>query len=121
MIQDKTEKRIAVFLIVIFIMGLIPILLIAKYNYPCADDFGFSAYSRIAWKETHSLLQVLKGAMITVKERWLGWQGTFSSIFVMALQPAIFGEDGYRMVPWIMIGTMCFSSVFLFQDRKSVV
>ena len=114
MIQDKTEKRIAVFLIVIFIMGLIPILLIAKYNYPCADDFGFSAYSRIAWKETHSLLQVLKGAMITVKERWLGWQGTFSSIFVMALQPAIFGEDGYRMVPWIMIGTMCFSSVFLF-------
>ena len=67
----------------------------------------------IAWKETHSLLQVLKGAMITVK-KMVGWQGTFSSIFVMALQPAIFGEDGYRMVPWIMIGTMCFSSVFFY-------
>lgn len=116
MIQDKTEKRIAVFLIFIFILGLIPILLIARYNYPCADDFGFSAYSHIAWKESHSLFEVFKGAVITVKERWLGWQGTFSSIFVMALQPAIFGEAGYSMVPWIMIGAMCLSSVFLFHS-----
>ena len=79
MIQDKTEKRIAVFsyYYCFLFFGLIPILVIAKYNYPCADDFGFSAYSRIAWKETHSLLQVLKGAIITVKDRWLGWQGPF--------------------------------------------
>lgn len=111
--QINTEKKIAVFLTLVFLMGLIPVMLIARYNYPCADDFGFSAYSHIAWKETHSLLQVLKGAVTTVKERWLGWQGTFSSIFVMALQPAVFGENAYSLVPWIIIGAMSLSTLFL--------
>ncbi|SFH53297.1 hypothetical protein SAMN05216405_3989 [Lachnospiraceae bacterium NLAE-zl-G231] len=111
--QNITEKRIAGFLIIVFILALIPVLYIGKYNYPCADDFGFSAYSHIAWEETHSILQVVIGALTTVKERWFGWQGTFSSIFVMALQPAVFGEAGYRLVPWIMIGAMSFSTLFL--------
>ncbi len=113
MMQKNTEKRIAVFLILVFLIGLFPVMLIARYNYPCADDFGFSAYSHIAWEETHSLLQVLNGAVKTVRERWLGWQGTFSSIFVMALQPAVFGENAYSLVPWIMIGAMSLSTLFL--------
>lgn len=108
-----TEKRIAGFLVIVFILALIPVLLIGKYNYPCADDFGFSAYSHIAWEETQSIFQVVIGALKTVKERWFGWQGTFSSIFVMALQPAVFGEAGYTLVPWIMIGAMSFSTLFL--------
>jgi len=111
--QKMTEKRIAGFLVIVFILALIPVLLIGKYNYPCADDFGFSAYSHIAWEETQSIFQVVIGALKTVKERWFGWQGTFSSIFVMALQPAVFGEAGYTLVPWIMIGAMSFSTLFL--------
>ena len=111
--QKMTEKRIAGFLVIVFILALIPVLWIGKYNYPCADDFGFSSYSHIAWEETKSIIQVVSGALKTVKERWFGWQGTFSSIFVMALQPAVFGEAGYRLVPWIMIGAMSFSTLFL--------
>lgn len=53
--QKMTEKRIAGFLVIVFILALIPVLLIGKYNYPCADDFGFSAYSHIAWEETQSI------------------------------------------------------------------
>lgn len=110
--NKMTEKWIAGFLTIIFILALIPVLIIAKYNYPCADDFGFSVYSHIAWEETHSIFQVFAGALKTVKERWFGWQGTFSSIFVMSLQPAVFGEAGYRWVPWIMIGAISFSTLF---------
>ena len=111
--RKTTEKIIAAFLIIIFIIALIPVLYIGKYNYPCADDFGFSAYSHIAWKESHSILQVLIGAVTMVIERWFSWQGTFFSIFVMSLQPAVFGEAGYRLVPWIMIGAMSLSTLFL--------
>lgn len=109
----KFEYKIMFFLIIFFIAGLVPIFLLARYNYPCADDFGFSAYSHIAWIESHSFFQVLKGAWNTVIERWWGWQGTFSSILVMSLQPSIYGESGYILVPWIMIGTMSLSTIFL--------
>lgn len=108
-----TEDKTAFFLTLVFLAGLVPILILAWYDYPCADDFGFSAYSHIAWQETRSVLQAIKGAFRTVVERWFGWQGTFSSIFVMALQPALWGEGGYRLVPWIMIGAMSLSTLFL--------
>lgn len=110
--SEKFAAKVSVFLVLLFIAALIPIALISRYDYPCADDFGFSAYSHIAWQETHSLPSVLGGAVRTVVERWFGWQGTFSSIFVMALQPAIWGEAFYCLVPWIMIGAMSASSLF---------
>lgn len=107
------EKKAACLLSVFFLAGLIPIFLLARYNYPCADDFGYSAYTHIAWQETHSVLSVLRGVWDTVVERWYNWQGTFSSIFLMALQPGIWGEGWYCLVPWIMIGAMGASSFFL--------
>ena len=111
--KRNAGAKISIFLTFLFLAGLIPVLLLGRYNYPCADDFGFSAYSHIAWMETRSVYQVLKGAWQTVVERWIGWQGTFSSIFVMALQPAIWGEGAYCLVPWIMIGAMSSSTLFL--------
>ena len=112
--SEKFATKVSVFLVLLFIAGLIPIALISRYDYPCADDFGFSAYSHIAWQETHSVPAVIGGAVQTVIERWSGWQGTFSSIFVMALQPAVWGETFYFLVPWIMIGAMSASSLYLF-------
>ncbi len=108
----KTESKISILLTALFIAGLIPIFLLGRYDYPSADDYGFSAYSHVAWMQSHSIIQVLKGAGETVIERWYGWQGTFSSIFVMALQPGIWGM--YSMVPWIMIGAMTLSTLFFF-------
>lgn len=108
----KTESKIAIMLIALFIAGLIPIFLLGRYDYQSADDYGFSAYSHVAWMQSHSVIQVLKGAVKTVIERWYGWQGTFSSIFVMALQPGIWGM--YSLVPWIMIGAMTCSTLFFF-------
>lgn len=110
--SGKTESKISILLTALFIAGLIPIFLLGRYDYPSADDYGFSAYSHVAWMQSHSVLQVLKGAGETVIERWYGWQGTFSSIFVMALQPGIWGM--YSLVPWIMIGAMTLSTLFFF-------
>lgn len=110
--SGKTESKISILLVALFIAGLIPIFLLGRYDYPSADDYGFSAYSHIAWMQSHSVIQVLKGAGETAIERWFEWQGTFSSIFVMALQPGIWGM--YSLVPWIMIGAMTFSTLFFF-------
>lgn len=106
----KTETKIAMALVILFVASLIPVFWLGSYGYPSADDYGFSAYSHIAWTGTHSIWQTLKAAGTTVIERWYGWQGTFSSIFLMALQPGIWGQ--YGLVPLIMIGMLTLSTLF---------
>lgn len=106
----KTESKIAIALVILFAASLIPVFWLGSYGYPSADDYGFSAYSHIAWTGTHSIWQTLKAAGTTVIERWYGWQGTFSSIFLMALQPGIWGQ--YGLVPLIMIGMLTLSTLF---------
>lgn len=106
----KTESKIAALLVILFVVGLIPVFWLGSYGYPSADDYGFSAYSHIAWVGTHSIWQAVRGAVATVIERWYGWQGTFSSIFLMALQPGIWGR--YGLVPVIMIGMLTLSTLF---------
>lgn len=117
-IHEDTMKKIkkanmfAAILIFIYILSLIPILYLGRYNYPCADDFGFSAACHIAWENSRSVFRVLKTAFATAADRWFTWQGTFSTIFLMALQPAVWGEGGYCLVPWIMIGALTLSTLF---------
>lgn len=106
----KIESKIAMALVILFVASLIPVFWLGSYGYPSADDYGFSAYSHIAWTGTHSIWQTLKAAGTTVIERWYGWQGTFSSIFLMALQPGIWGQ--YGLVPLIMIGMLTLSILF---------
>lgn len=110
--SEKTELKISILLIALFIAGLIPIFLLGRYDYQSADDYGFSANNHVAWMQSHSVIQVLKGAGETAIELWHRWQGTFSSIFLMSLQPGIWGM--YSLVPWIMIGAMTFSTLFFF-------
>ncbi len=122
----KTESKIAIALVILFVASLLPIFWLGSYGYPSADDYGFSAYSHIAWTGTHSIWQTIKAAGDTVIERWYGWQGTFSSIFLMALQPGIWGM--YGLVPFIMIGMLTLSTLFflyivivkIFQARPAV-
>ena len=88
----KLEKGLEIFsyiLGVIFVVSLIPIILLSTYNFPCADDLGYSIYTRHAWVDTHNLFSVLGAAGRKVAESYQIWQGTWASIFLMALQPGI--------------------------------
>lgn len=110
--ENFKENWIAALLVITFIITLIPIALISQYNYPSADDYGFSASAHLAFQESHSVFQAIRGAVETVIDRWHTWQGTFSTMFIMALQPGIWGENFYCLVPWIMIGLLTASSLF---------
>lgn len=98
----------------LFLAGLAPVFLLASYSFPCADDYGFSAGARLAWIDTHSLTAVLAQAAGKAVQLWHSWQGTFSSIFLMALQPGIFGDRWYQLTPWIMTGALGGSVFYLF-------
>ena len=74
---------------------MFPLLWISKYNHMCADDYGYGLEPHLAWQETGSVIEVFKAAAQVVTDYYEWWQGTYSSIFLMALQPGVFGEKYY--------------------------
>lgn len=102
------NKLILCIALVLLIVLLIPILQIAKYNVPCADDYSYGLLTHKAFEETHSLYEVVKAALSTVKNSYSTWQGTFSGIFVMTLQPAVFGEQYYFITTYLILFLLFF-------------
>lgn len=106
-------KHISVVLVVLFVLTLLPIWFLGIYDYPCADDYSYASATKWAWLESHSVWQVLKAAAVTSISRYQTWQGTFTSIFFMALQPAIWTEQAYAVTPFIMTGILSISVFYL--------
>lgn len=93
---------------------LFPLLLIAQYNYPSADDWSFGANTYRAVKMKGGCTALIRAVADTVKSNYLNWEGRFSIPLLGSLQPGIWGEEKYCVVPWIMTGGLIGSETFLF-------
>lgn len=100
-----------IILIGISIYTVIPLLKLGVYDHPCADDFNYSIQTHQVWQETHSVGRLIKAAWSTSVQFWHTWQGLYASAFVLALQPAIFGETYYALTVWILIVTIYVSNL----------
>ena len=112
-LKNDKYKQIAVALLILLGILIIPILHVGIYAHPCADDYSYGLYTHEAWMTTHSLGATLKAAIAQVNESYHIWQGTFSSIFLMSLSPAIWGEGGYFITTFIMVGMLIASHFYL--------
>ena len=74
---------------------LAPFFLGAGAAHPATDDFTFATYTHKTWLETGSVLHVVKDAVSYALRTWRDWQGTFTGIVVMALNPAVFDLAHY--------------------------
>lgn len=74
---------------------LAPFFLGAGAAHPATDDFTFATYTHKTWLETGSVLHVIKDAVSYALRTWRDWQGTFTGIVVMALNPAVFDLAHY--------------------------
>ncbi len=99
-VLEKYKKGILALLVVV----LIPMLLVAVYSRPFADDFGYSAATHQAWESTHSLIAVLGAMCGEVAEVYHSWQGSFSALALFSLQPSIFGSRLYGLSTVILVG-----------------
>lgn len=108
-----TPKRVSVFLTVVYGLSLIPLLWIALYNYPSADDYSIGSQSHQTWIISHSVFQVLRTGVVRAVNDWLNWMGYFTSNFLMAIPPSTFGERFYILTTWIMLGMLSFSTIYL--------
>lgn len=108
-----TWKKVKGIILFIYVGGMIPLALLSPYIFPKADDFSFGYYAHIAWERTGSLWEVIKAAFVMIEEAWFDWQGTYSSIFFMAIHPAVFEERWYAMVPFLFVGIITIATYFL--------
>lgn len=108
-----TPKALAVFLTVIYVLGLIPLLWIGWYNYPSADDYSIGSNCRQAWVSSHSVFSVIWAGIVRAVDDWVNWMGYFTSNFLMAMPPSTFGERVYVLTPWIMLLMLSLSTIYL--------
>lgn len=88
--------------VVALLLLLAPLIRLALYAVPWYDDFNYGGFARRMMQEEPGIIGALKGAWDCARVQWYAWQGTFSSIFFMALVPVLWGEEYY-----------CIGSIFL--------
>lgn len=96
------------------ILILWPLLVIAKYDYPSADDWSFGKYMYWAMQAGEGFAGIFHAIYQTLAQNV--WEARFSILILSALQPAAFGEHFYRITPYLMIGSILLSQFLLFRE-----
>lgn len=113
-----TEKKKLILINIVCLVALTvilwPLLLLAKYDYPTADDWSFGKYMYRAMQAGEGLSGVFHAISETLSQNV--WEARFSILILLALQPAAFGEHFYRITPYLMIGSVIVSQLLLIRE-----
>lgn len=108
-----TPRNLAIFLTVIYVISIIPLLWIARYNFPSADDYTNGSVCFHVWEKEHSVSGVIAEAFLRTVDEWFHWRGCFTSSFLSALTPNIWGENVYFITTWLVLGMLSVSTIYL--------
>lgn len=98
---------------VVLLLTLIPLVRLAFYAVPWYDDYLYGRFVKSFLQEERSLLSAIKGALYCTKTEWYAYQGTYSSVFLMALVPTVWGEGYYFLGPLLIMGLLLLGCFFL--------
>ncbi len=102
----KSDIWTAVLSVAALLLIVVPLAYISRYMWPVSDDFGLSLTTKEVYEATGSMWEVLKEAWKAVVDNYFHWQGAYSSILLMALQPGIWGDECYGMGVVLIIGSL---------------
>lgn len=111
---QKKEGKLGFIILCVLIAALIPLYIVAGYAHPSVDDYSYGKYTAEVWNETGSFGEVLADAWERTAYTYETHQGTFSSVFLMRLQPGIFGEEYYFLTTVFLLGTFIICSILLY-------
>ena len=109
-----TTKNIFYLILICFILSVIPLYIVGMYAHPSVDDYYYGTETVQVWNETHSVASVVRCSFDEMINTYNIWQGNFSAIFLMRLQPGIFGEQYYFIAPLILLSAYIGFSFFFF-------
>lgn len=111
-----STKNLSLMALALFVLLLLPICYLSFVNRASGDDYGYGTYTRAAWLASHSLIEVAKAMGRTIVDYYDGWQGTWFSIAVFALQPEVFSDKAYVIVVFLMLFLWIGSTALLFHQ-----
>ena len=102
----------------VLLLSLLPLAVIGRYDVPCADDFSYGTAAHREYLASGSVFRALQAALQQTKDTYFGWQGSFSAVFLMSIQPAVFGLRCYAVTPLLMLfallgGSFCLCMALL--------
>lgn len=109
---EKISKWSVWIVILLLVISCLPIITAGRFTYPQGDDFEYGIYCHKALLENGGFAAVIKAACQAVVDGFWNWQGTFASIFIMAIHPGVWGTQYYHLVPSIMLLLIVSSSLF---------
>lgn len=113
-ISQTYQKRFVTVLAAVLLLALIPLYLLAFYAHPSVDDYYYGAETAALWRESGDAGAVIRLSFDMMKESYETWQGNFAAIFLMRLQPGIFGENAYFIAPLILITSFAAATLSCF-------
>ena len=102
-------------MICIFALSLIPLLIMGFYDFPSADDFSMALQPHQYFMSTGNFFGTFLEAVKKAYWIYMNYEGYFFSAFLTCLCPAVFGEQFYFLVPFIVIAMLIFG-VCYFMD-----
>lgn len=101
--KDYDIRRLSCLLIVLYVLSLIPVLIIGKYDYPSADDFSMGLGTRLVYEATGSFFAVAGKILSETVRYYRTWIGYFTSCLFTTVSPATFGEAWYALTPAVIL------------------
>lgn len=115
-VADNRYRAALAIAIGILVLSLIPLYALGMKAHPCADDYLYGVKTGEVWRETHSLTAVLKEAWRVTRESYNTWQGNSVALFLMCLQPAIFGAKWYAVAPVLLLTAFVLAMMYFFTN-----
>lgn len=105
-------KKLSWILLAVYILMLIPVLWIGRYDAPSADDFSMGLGTRLVYEETGSVAAVLGKVLSETIRYYQTWIGYFTSCLFTTVSPATFGDGWYWLTPFIVLGGLHIGVIF---------
>ena len=102
-VGTKIEKVVAIGLFILLLANLLPIMWLGRYNHPTGDDYYYGAEAHVVWEETGSIIETIKDSFRGAAYDYQTWQGTYSAMVLMRLQPTVFSECAYHWVTFAIL------------------
>ncbi len=121
---ENSNLWTAILCVAALLFIVVPMMYISQYVWPCSDDFEFSILTKQAFVESGNIFAVFGQAWKYMVEKYYHWQGTYSAILLMTLQPGIWG-DGYYWIGVVfvfvslLLGLFSLSYVMMVKHAKA--
>ena len=108
----RLRRLVAATAVVLLVAALVPLAAISFFNHSYADDWHYGVQAHLALQQTESVASAVRAALVETAETYVSWQGTYSAIFLMSLQPGVFGEGWYALSAPIVLAALVASTAY---------